>query len=156
MPSARTAAASRSDSAQALDRTGAPRRRDVAPLREDQQGVARGHGCRQAPDLLDHGVLLPGRRVQERHGQPVEQHVDHRVPLEGLLEDHARPTTLPRQQLVDEEERVAGSGMAAQDQQRVLDRLGVAVVTRQVRTAAVDAQDEELRSEPVQDPQEAR
>ena len=51
-------------------------------------------------------------------GSRCDEQVDARIEREALLEHDARPAAEAGHQLIDDEDRVAGSGVTAQDDQR--------------------------------------
>ena len=68
--------------------------------------------------VLDARALLGVGRDEPRR-DPVQEHVDGRVPGEGVLEDDARLAVVPVHERVDQRERVARSRVPAADQQRL-------------------------------------
>ena len=67
-----------------------------------------------SPICADHPVAVLARvGPDEPVRQPVQHHVDRRVPLQGVLEHDARLAGVPVHQRVHEEERVARAGVPA-------------------------------------------
>ena len=60
------------------------------------------------------------RRMQERVGHPVGHDVQARVQLEGGLHDHPGMPAADREQVVDDEQRVAGARVPAQHDDRAV------------------------------------
>ncbi len=98
--------------AQPFDRPDPAARREVAALREDHERVVLVEADGEVADvLLDRSALAVRRDEPVR--QPVEQHVDRRVPLQHVLEHDPRLAVEPVDQRVDEHERVARAGVPA-------------------------------------------
>jgi hypothetical protein len=106
---------------QRRDAPGTPLGRDVAALREQHEGAVVREVTRDPGDRLGGAVLAPpaprGRR-DEGGRQPVQQHVDRRVPLQRVLEDDGGGAPRPAQQGVEQDERVPGAGVPAHDDER--------------------------------------
>ena len=94
-------------------------RGEVAALGEDHERVVVVEAGRQRRDLRLEVLAL--RRVgrDEPGRDPVQQHVDRRVPRQRVLEDDARLAVVPVHERVDQRERVARPGVPAADQQRL-------------------------------------
>ncbi len=114
---------------QPRDRAIAARGGEVAALGEDHEGVVGVQPGGEGGDLRLE--VLPGPRVggDEAGRDPAQDHVDGRVPREGVLEDDARLAAVPVQQRVHQGERVARPRVAAADENRPL---GVPVGCRPV------------------------
>ena len=92
--------------------------RPVGALGEDHQRAGRVQAAGQPLDLLGEDAL-PGLAVPDEHvGQPVAQHVQAGVELQRRLHHHPRPAPVDAEQLVDEQERVAGPGVPGQHDDR--------------------------------------
>jgi hypothetical protein len=110
--------------AQALDAPVPTLRRPVPPFGEDKESAALVQAGRQPPDLL--GPLPAGSpgagagagpvRVapEERVGQPVGHDVHARVQLQCGLHDDPGTSPAVREQVVDEQERIAGARVPAE------------------------------------------
>lgn len=100
------------------DRAQPARLGEVAALRKDHQRVPWADPAGELADRVDHlGPATLARRDEPRR-QAVEDHVDHRLPLQRVLEHDPRPPVLLDEEVVDQEERVAGAGVAAENQPR--------------------------------------
>jgi hypothetical protein len=104
----------------------------VAALGEDDERVATAQPGREPPDLL--GALPCGvpagvrLLAEEGVGQAVGQDVDARVELQRGLHDHPRAALAAADQVVDEQERVAGARVPAEhDERAVAGRAGTGV-----------------------------
>jgi hypothetical protein len=91
---------------------------EVPPLREQDQRILIPEAVGQTLDLLrePRGVRPP--RPDEQVGEPVPQKVDHRRPLHGLLQHDPRPPSVQVDQGVGQEERVPGTRVPAEHQDR--------------------------------------
>ncbi len=111
-------------SAQRLDRALTAGRGEVAALGEDHEGVVVVEVAGEGGDVvLEVGAGRRGRR-EEAGRHPVEQHVDQRVPGQGVLEHHAWLAVVPVHQRVEQHQRVPRPGVPAGDQEREA-RVGV-------------------------------
>ena len=135
--------------AQALDGPDPATGGEVAPLREDDQRVVVVETGRQVGDV-PFDVRAAGARVRgdEAVGQPVENDVDRGIPLQGVLEHDARVAPVPVHQRVDNQEGVAGAGVARHDDQRS------ATVVRRRRALDDDPDAEHPSCLPLQHPEE--
>ncbi len=105
--------------AQPLDPPLAPARGEVAALREDHERVVRVEPRGQLRDLVLDALSRRRVRRDEAGGDPVQQHVDGRVPRQRVLQYDARLTVVPVHQGVDQREGVARPRVPAADQQRL-------------------------------------
>ncbi len=131
---------------QALDTALPPGRREVPALGEDQHRAVVTDVPGHRGDL-DFGVTPA--RIDEAVGQAPAEDVDQRIHPQRFVEDQARPAAVPAEQLVEDQQRVALAGVAAQHddrlpagRQRLLGRLRLGDLDIDVRQAghrAVDA-----------------
>ena len=99
--------------AQPVDLLRAATGREVSALREDHEGVVAVQVGGEGADLV-HDVVPAG---DELGRDPVQQHVDHRVPGERLLEHHPRLAVVGVHQRVDQHEGVGRARVPAGDDQ---------------------------------------
>lgn len=114
---------------QPVDAAPPAQRRPVAALGEDKEGAAGLQARREPPDLFrplapESGPLAAGAaasfpaRAQEGVRHPVTDDVQARVQLQSGLHDDPGPTAAHAEQVVDEQQRVAGAGVPGQHDQR--------------------------------------
>ena len=102
--------------AEAPQGVAAPLRGEVAALREQHQHPARPEAGGDVADLRF--AVLRVRGVEHRVRHPVADEIDAGVDRQRLLEHDARGAVEVAEQLVDEQHRVAGAGMAAEEEER--------------------------------------
>jgi hypothetical protein len=86
-------------------------------------------------------------------GKPVEQDVEHRVQLERRLGDDPGTAPRPGHDLVEQQKRVGGAGVAAEDDQRRIADPAIARIGGQRRSVLVDTQREQSTSRVYEKPQ---
>ena len=119
--------------AQAFDAAAPPDRGPVPAFGKEEQSVPVAEAECQPPDLLG---LLPvavpgaaaGVAAEERVGHPVGHDVQARVQLKCRLHDDPGTPFADREQVVDEQQRVAGAGVPAEHDERAV--IGQGLVRR--------------------------
>ena len=104
---------------EAPDPAPAPGGREVAALRKDEQRVLVAEARRQLRDLA---LRVAAARVDKAIGQPVAEDVEQRLQAQRLVQHDARAAAVADQQLVQDEQRVALAGVAAEHDQRPAQR----------------------------------
>jgi len=118
-----------------------PARCPVAALREDHQRAILAEAPGQALDLLDEDLLAGPAPGDEDVRHPVGHDVHAGVKLHRGLHHDAGPPQVHAEQLPHEQERVAGSGVAAEHDHRA-GRPGRLLLRRELRLVDVDPDSE--------------
>ena len=97
----------------------------LPPSGKMTRALPRVQAGREAPDLVDvvpGSATLPACAARRRNalGTPVGQDVHARVELQRGLHDDARAPLADAEQVVDEQQRVAGAGVAAEHDERAV------------------------------------
>jgi hypothetical protein len=74
------------------------------------------------------GLAIAG--VDHRLRKPAGEDVDAWINRDALLEHHARPAPKARDELLDDEDRVAGSGVPAEDDDQSVESVGLERTSR--------------------------
>ena len=134
--SARRAIALQAELAQPVDAALPALGGEVAALGEDHERVVLVEAVGQRRRSGPRGRRRAGLGRDEAGRDPAEQHVDDRVPGQGVLEHDPRLAAVPVHQRVDQRERVARPGVPAGHQER---DAGVGVRARAVGLDAAAA-----------------
>src|SRR6266851_564905 len=104
--------------AQVGDRPFPQGRLEVVAFGEQHEGIPVAQPGGQGADSGDLGIAPGGPVPDEAVGQPVEQDVEQRLPLELLQHDDARVAAVLQHQCRHEHQGVASTGVPAEDQDR--------------------------------------